>query len=271
MIYDRDYKVLTHHEQEEYNKYLERKALNKWRIDLKDFMSLPKAIFFYESLFPNNILDIDDLKNQNKTLIKLRKFKELLCNDKIGEREILNYIKSSRSYFIIASLLTKYSFGHHSAYIFPEFELPPNFISDYLIIGKSSHGHEFIFVELEHPNGKITNKEGDLGITVRKGLKQIEDWNYWLESNFHTLKLMFEKYIGSKATLPKEFLSLDKSRIHYALIAGRRKDFTERTYRIVRELKKDKGILIQHYDNLIDSGLTVLQAKNYISDFTMNS
>ena len=39
--------------------------------------------------------------------------------------------------------------GNHGAYLFPEFQLGSSYKADYLLLGKSSGGFEFIFVELE--------------------------------------------------------------------------------------------------------------------------
>lgn len=47
-----------------------------------------------------------------------------------------------------------YNFGHHDAYIIPEFMLGNSYKVDYLLIGKSSRGYEFVFIELEKPYWK---------------------------------------------------------------------------------------------------------------------
>ncbi len=50
--------------------------------------------------------------------------------------------------------------------------------------------------------------------------------------------------------LPKEFYKSDRSRRHYVVVAGRRTDYTGKTYALRRELAKENGILLLHYDNL---------------------
>ena len=74
---------------------------------------------------------------------------------------------------------------------------------------------------------------------------------------------MFDKYLGTQEQLPNEFFELDKSRIHYAVIAGRRSDFTKKTYQLKRKILKSDSILILHYDNIFDSVDYLLQAGNY--------
>jgi len=258
MLYDRDFRVLTEKENLKWEK-AKQYVSDKKRFGLttkqlyKYHDLMPDAAYHYESIFPNNYLNIKHLKDVERIENIKKLFVELLDNNP-NEREILNFISSQKAYFIIGSIMkSSYYFGHHAAFAFKEFELPPNFIADYLLIGKNSGGHEFIFIELESPSGSITNSDGTFGTTIRKGIKQIEDWDAWIESNFSHLILLFQKYNGSHTPLPKEFFSLDKSRIHYAMVAGRRSDFKEKTYRLKRKLLRESNILLLHYDNLIDS------------------
>lgn len=130
-------------------------------------------------------------------------------------------------------------------------------------MGKSSGGYQFVFVELESPTGPIVNTDGTFGVSIRKGLKQIEDWDHWIDGHFAHLKLMFQKYLGTIKTMPDEFITLDKTRIHYALVAGRRKDYKERTYRAQRKLKRERNNTLLHYDNLIDTLQVFKQSGNY--------
>lgn len=179
------------------------------------------------------------------------KFK-ILLEKECTERDILNFINKEKAYYVIASIFDGYRFGHHQAFLFREFELPPNYIVDFVLIGKNSGGFEFIFVELENPNGQIVTKEGEFGVAIRKGIKQINDWDDWIEKNFYSLRLVFNKYMGQQEQLPKEFYELEKSRIHYVVIAGRRSDYTNKTYQLRRKLLKSNNILLLHYDNLLD-------------------
>ncbi len=95
---------------------------------------------------------------------------------------------------------------------------------------------------------------------VRKGLAQVSDWNDWLQARYSSLSETFNKHRGSCETLPDEFLTLDISRIHYVVIAGRRKDFSKKTYRKRRE---GNSVLILHYDNLLDVANSVIGEATY--------
>ena len=270
MLYDRDFRILTDLELKQWEKaklYMDKARKQKQGLSIKQFYRfhelMPNAAYHYESIFPNNFLNTKHLEDVDRLKKNQESFR-LLLDSGPSERELLNFITKNKAYFLIGSILkTSYDFGHHGAYAFKEFELPPNFIADYLLIGKNSGGHEFVFVELESPIGAVINADGSFGTVIRKGLRQIEDWDAWLESNFSHLVLQFEKYQGSYEPLSKEFLSLDKSRIHYVVIAGRRRDFKDKTYRLKRKLFREQNILLLHYDNLLDGVELFFNSGNY--------
>jgi len=266
MLYDRDYRVLTAKEEIQLQKARDYAAKRKELTVLQLFRYhelMPDAGYHYESLFPNNLLSIRSLGDHVRLDRVSQEFLQVLDTDPT-ERAVLNFVNNNYHYFLIGSILkSSYFFGHHGCYAFKEFELPPNFIVDYLLIGKSSGGYQFVFVELESPTGPIVNQDGTFGISIRKGLKQIEDWDHWIDGHFAHLKLMFQKYLGAMQTLPDEFITLDKTRIHYTLVAGRRKDYKERTYRAQRKLKRERNITLLHYDNLIDTVQLFKQSGNY--------
>jgi len=192
------------------------------------------------------------------------RFCDLLENKDITENDIINFIKNNKAYFIIGYILkSNYNFGHHDAFVIPEFMLGNSYKVDYLLIGKNSGGYEFVFMELENPYGIITLKSGYLGNTFMKGIRQVKDWNEWLEANYSSLRETFLKYKHPNMQLPNEFLILDKSRIHYAVVAGRRCDFNEKTYKIKRDYKIEQNITLLYYDNLYDSAKYVIGKATY--------
>lgn len=269
MLYKRDYTQLTPEEQQRWDEVEEMFEKSKKRNIITPaalniyYRDIPVAAYHYKSLFPNNLLNTDELLKVDELLPKIEAFKALLETNP-SERVLLNFINDNEAYFIIASLLkSNFRFGHHEAFAFREFPLGTNFVADYLLVGKNSGGYHFVFVELENPCGQICTKEGDWGQTIRKGIRQVNDWNSWLESNYTHLRPIFEKYLGSMLPLPREFSQLDKSRFHFVVIAGRRDDFTDKSYEAQRRLQRDSNILILHYDNLIDAAHYVLEAKNY--------
>lgn len=259
MLYNRDYITLTADEKRVWEKVEEeyKRTQNGSKLPNKEGLKkyhkeLPKAVLYHKQLFPNNYLLMSDLNDLTTKDCIQNKFKALLDKKFCIERDILNFVKIEKAYQIIASIFDGFRFGHHSAFLFREFELPPNFKADFLLVGAGSGGYEFIFIEFENPYGQITSKNGEFGATIRKGLKQVRDWDNWIEKNYHSLRLVFEKYISPGKQLPKEFLELEKSRIHYVVVAGRRSDFKEKTYQLRRKLLKSEDILLLHYDNLLN-------------------
>jgi len=267
MLYQNDYRTLNEQEQ---LKYKEAKALvaSTDGLSVDEFYQyhelMPAAAYYYESLFPNNFLSIEELDRPADFHSKLAGYMALIDNPATGEREVLNYIKNNEAYFIIASMLKKgFDFGHHEAYLFKEFALPPSFKADYVVVGKNSGGYEFIFVELESVYGQITNGDGTLGTCFRAGIKQIEDWDTYIEANFQTINLLFEQAKMPGTYLPQEFHKLDKSRIHYAVVAGKRSDFNDKTRRIQRKARDERKIHLLHYDNLVDTANSLIKEGNY--------
>ncbi|MRG45356.1 DUF4263 domain-containing protein [Chitinophaga sp. SYP-B3965] len=258
-LYSRDFNVLTEEELQAWEIIKEREVRKKPDgtpsvLSFSLSHEYPEAVRHYESLFPNNSVDAIGLRKRLELLkTQLDEFKNLIDLGTTTERDVLNFIKDNEAYFIIGSILKRnYRFGHHSLYVFPELMLYPNFRVDYLLVGKNSGGHEFVFVELENIYNSITKADGYFGGTARKGLEQIEDWDSWIDSDFDKLELLFEAIKSKMIELPTEFRRLDKTRIHYCVVTGRRNDFNETTYRQKRKLSQNYKTLLIHYDNLID-------------------
>lgn len=263
-IYERNYAILTEVEKEEWDNVKQKEIVyiggKPSRIRHNLFRDYPKAARHYLSLFPNNYLDLQDSCLEDS----INSCKKLLTDKNTNERTLLNFIKETKAYFIVASILKgNYNFGHHDAFIIPEFMLGNSYKVDYLLIGKNSGGYEFVFVELEKPYGNITIGDGELGDAFRKGLNQIEDWQEWLEANYSSLYETFEKYRHPDMLLDSEFYKYDRTRMHFSVIAGRREDFNDKTYRLKRKIKEEQKILLLHYDNLLDSARNVIGEASY--------
>lgn len=262
-IYDRDYNYLTEQEIREWKNIKDKEIQYNRKFGKKNlFPYYPAAVRHKLSLFPNNYLDPCELKNEEKLLILIEEYMKVISNKTTDERDILNWIRDNKAYHIIASILKYYPFGHHDAYIFPEFQLGNSYRVDYLLIGKGSGGYEFIFVELEHPYKKITLASDNLGETFRKGLYQVDDWNLWLQDNFKSLYHTFNKYKNKEKELPHDFIINENSRFHFVVVAGRREHFSEKTYAIRRQYFRN-GILLLHYDNLYDMSKSLIGKQSY--------
>ncbi len=262
-LYQRDYcKEPTEFEMEEYERILaeEKEGSLIGRKNL--YYKYPEAVRHYNSLFPNNHIELLDWKMSGKMIELTEKFAKIVHNQNSKERDILNFINHTPAQYIIGSLLTYKNFGHHETYIFPEFSIGNGtYYADYLIVGKNSGGYEFVFIELESPNKSTTIKSGYEGLAIRSGLNQILDWKYQIGADFTLITKEFEKFCIKGKALPLEFQQYDSTRMHYMVIAGLRDDYNDVTYRNRRLKVKEQGIEMHHYDNLIDLS-KLLENKN---------
>ncbi|UHA73286.1 Shedu anti-phage system protein SduA domain-containing protein [Paenibacillus sp. 481] len=265
-IGERDYMKLTKNELKIWGELKDQEivhGLGEFKVRKSLFREYPKAVRHHISLFPNHYMDIVDLKNEVELNELSNRYHEMLDSPGTPERTVLNWIRKNKAYFIIASILRNYNFGHHDAYIFPELKLGTTLQIDFLIIGKNSSGYEFLFVELEARYGKITMADGQLGDAFRKGIKQVRDWDDWLETYFTAFHETLLKYKNPEQQLPIEFMKPDRTRLHYAVVAGRREDFNEQTYRIKRRMMSEQKIELLHYDNLYDTAKSLIGERTY--------
>lgn len=265
-LYKRDYikNIPTKQEIQLYEDilYAERETVGGRKYGKRNLRRLyPVAVRHYNSLFPNNHIELFDFQNEGNMEQLNKEFCVLIHDENTNEREILRFINHKPAYYIIAGVFKYYNLGNHDAYVFPEFALG-KYIADYLLIGKNSGGYEFIFVELEHPNGRTTLKSGHEGEACRKGTYQVYDWKAEIEAHFSTSFAIIIKY-SNKPSLPKEFEEYDSSRFHYIVVAGLREDYNEATYRDRRYKAVQQNILILHYDNLYDKACELERAQSF--------
>lgn len=265
-LYKRDYlkDPPTVHELQRYQEVLHTEQPNDGnaRIGKTNLRRMyPEAVRHFESLFPNNHVELFDFHNTGNMELLNEEFCKLIHNPETKERDVLRFINHRPAYHIIGGVFKYFNFGHHDAYIFPEFRLG-EYIPDYLLIGKSSGGYEFIFVELEHPNGRTTLKSGHEGEAFRKGTYQVFDWKAEIEAHFPAVFATIIQY-SNKAALPIEFSELDSSRFHYVVVAGLREDYKESTYRDRRNKAIQQNILTLHYDNLYDKACELVESQTF--------
>ena len=189
-------------------------------------------------LFPLNFLDTVYLEDKEDKKDSLNEFISLISDKNTLESNVTDYINSWHFYLIGGLVKHYYYFGHHSAYLFPEFKLGTSYEVDYLVIGKNSDGFHFLFIELEAVNRK-TNKsivtiDGREGDAIRAGLNQVNDWVTWLQGNYSSFVEALKKFKNEERELPEEFYVYDSTRFHFAVIAGRRSDYSKKIRRVTR-------------------------------------
>ncbi|HHT15450.1 MAG TPA: DUF4263 domain-containing protein [Clostridiales bacterium] len=261
-LYKRDYNILTLDEKKLKKEYLQRKS--ETSLSVRKAMKIPSvAVRHNISLFPNNHIELNGIKEETDIAKLNAAFLQLISKEGCPEQEVLNFINNTPAYHIVASILIdRFPFGHHDLYLFKEMGLGIEYRTDYVLIGKGSGGYEFVLVEFEKPDGRITLQDGHLGEAFRKGLFQAEDWKAWMDANFD----IFAKDLASvkgNSELPLELTKYDSTRFHYVVVAGRRDNFSETTYRTVREKRQRLDIHLLHHDNLYDSSVKLETAATF--------
>lgn len=105
MLYERDYLLgLTEAEKQEYEEATGRKFGEK-RVSgfgrVNNFLAYPKAARMCKSLFPNNYLDVAELRDVERLAAANEEFFSLLSDEACTERSILNFIKDKKYYHIM--------------------------------------------------------------------------------------------------------------------------------------------------------------------------
>ncbi|MCU7741431.1 DUF4263 domain-containing protein [Priestia megaterium] len=265
-LYQRDFMKITDEEKEKWEEVQQEEL----RDQVKNFSrpnyshKYPIAVRHFLSFFPNHYMDNSELKDAETRFKDLaEKYKAAIDDTTATELDIKSFIKENEAYFLIASIVKNYDFGHHDLYLFPEFLLGNSYKVDYLIVGENSYGYHFIFVEMENPYNKITIAGGKLGDTFRKGINQINDWKQYLTSNFSRLEETYNKYKKPTLSLPTEFSHYEPGRVHYVVVAGRRTDFNKRTRWEKMTYKDNQKIDLLHYDNLYDRAKAIIGGNTY--------
>ena len=260
-VYARDYTLLTADETEkkiEYQKQITEVDI----LNIKPMEYYPLAVRHNVSLFPNNHIELLGMKEQDDIPALNSAFLHLIEKEGCLEREVLNFINQTPAYHIVGSILKdRFPFGHHELYLFKEMWLGKEYRTDYVLIGKGSGGYEFVLIEFEKPDGRITLKDGHWGEAFRKGTYQVHDWRAWMDANFEEFSHDLASVKGNVAW-PQELQKYDRTRFHYVVVAGRRDDFTATTYRSART-ERQNDVLMLHHDNLYDSSVQLETSKTF--------
>lgn len=73
--------------------------------------------------------------------------------------------------------------GGLGAWVIPQARLGANYVTDFLVAREASVGYTWYAVELERPQAKMFNKNGDVSKDLNHALRQIGDWKNWLTNN----------------------------------------------------------------------------------------
>jgi antiviral defense system Shedu protein SduA len=140
-------------------------------------------------------------------------------------------------------ILIQHLTGTRGAWVLPKQRLGSQYETDFLIAQKPSDGLIWYAVELERPQAKLFNKNGDPSRDLNHALRQITEWRIWFRRN------------RSYAVLPRNQSGLGLTDIDPELeglvIMGRDADVDQRTTALRRELVRAHRIKLETYDWLL--------------------
>lgn len=196
---------------------------------------------------PDYFIDLGGIKAANIDFEKEANQFQQVLDAATKENDVQQYIKLTGKWFIPASLLKDYDFGHHSAYLVPEQSLGAEYRADYMLLGHNSIGHQIVLVEFEDVNVDYTIKSSNSEtVAVRKGLTQIRDWKRWMDDN----RAYFLKSCG----LSEIANSIPSWGIHYCLVVSRRARMNEVSNQMRGQMQHESPELhIVTYDRLVDN------------------
>ena len=196
---------------------------------------------------PNHFIDLGKIKMANIDFDKEADQLQDILDSATKENDIQQYIKNNQKWFIPASLLKDYDFGHHSAYLIPEQPLGSEYRADYMLLGNNSIGHQIVLVEFEDINVDyaITSSNSE-ALAVRKGLTQIRDWKRWMDNN----RLYFLNSCGLSSIAN----TIPSWGIHYCLVVSRRARMNEVSNQMRGQMQYEiPGLHIVTYDRMVDN------------------
>ena len=137
---------------------------------------------------------------------------------------------------LLAALLTG-----RARYVIPRPNLAGKYVPDFLLADVDSSGIRWILLELETTGtGLALRSENDFDKTVRKGIRQIEDWRLWLKNNLaHARECRANGGAGFPDIEPNS---------EGLVLAGRRDLQTPAARQIRRPFEEQKRIHVHSYD-----------------------
>lgn len=118
-----------------------------------------------------------EVESRHPSLQALRELEDLLESGEPDEGPFQSLIE--RYPELLASLVR----GHWATFVIPQKRLGAEHVTDFLVLGVTSLGPEWMAVELEAPRHELLTKKGRLRAPVQHAVDQIEDWREWLTVN----------------------------------------------------------------------------------------
>lgn len=180
---------------------------------------------------------------------KLKDFRELLGKEP-NEHSLQKFLQENPWYLIHASMDGFYSGATSTrTALFPKFKLGNEFETDFLFISGNSGGLSCTLIELERSDVKLFTKQGDPTKQLTHAIRQIVDWNAWLNDNQDFALREIARATEDKWNWPP----ILRKPFRFIIIIGRRAFLDKQANRRRAELcNLNPGLEIITYDRLCD-------------------
>lgn len=127
-------------------------------------------------------------------------------------------------------------FLHPTAVVIPKQKLGAEFITDFVLVNPSDQGPVYHFIEIEKASHKVLTKHHQHSAPTSHAMKQIRDWDIWLESH--------------KAYLKSVLPGLESPK--FKIIIGRSKEMDDTAKAHLRSYNRDsKNTELLTYDDVL--------------------
>lgn len=150
-------------------------------------------------------------------------------------------------------LLIQHLGGGQGRWVIPKKRLGSEYETDFLIAEQDSTGLVWYAVELERPQAKLFNRNGDPSAPLTHALRQIADWRDWLSRNRdYAMRPREQSGLGLRDIEPE---------LEGLVIMGREAETSPRTNQLRRRLSREHRIKIETFDWLSHNAKARLAAQ----------
>lgn len=181
----------------------------------------------------------------------IRKLEGLLESSEVNENRYQEFLQEYPAFlrFLVP--------GNWTTYVIPKQRLGSEYETDFLIMGLSSLGPQWVAVELESPKHSLLRKDGNLRQEVIHAIDQIGDWRDWLANNISY----------AKTELGLQGIT---SRLPGVVIIGRDDVRFEREPARSR-IQEERNIQVHSWDWLLRNGQQSNDQNSYIASTLRNT
>lgn len=182
--------------------------------------------------------------------------RELLeCNK---EEPIQKYLENNPQILVAVFGMPEWAYN----IVIPKFQFGSDYSSDFVIITGQSYSYWIYLVELEPATEKLFTKNGDYARRLNHAIKQVDEWEDWINRNESYFKSSLLKAIKKiDSSFEETFDHTRRFIVSKNIIIGRRYMLTPDDNKRRAIERREKGIDIVTYDRLVECENKIIQRK----------